>query len=62
MEKLNMQTIKDSPHHPDMPETIKMWHSKKKEEVFNKFMDDIIDSVFIPPLQQQVVSFHIYIL
>ncbi|XP_048249938.1 uncharacterized protein LOC124128741 isoform X2 [Haliotis rufescens] len=56
MEKLNMQTINDSPHHPDMPETIKMWHSNKKEEVFNKFMDDIIDSVFIRPLQQQVTS------
>jgi hypothetical protein len=56
MKLFDMEQLSDKPTHPDIPDNIKVTHTKTKETVFQSVMEHLIDATFIPPLQKEVTT------
>ncbi|XP_067664403.1 uncharacterized protein [Haliotis asinina] len=51
-----LKDLSDDLKHPDIPPKVNLWHNKKKEEVFHRIMDQLLDNMFIPPVDQKKKS------
>ncbi|XP_046584327.1 LOW QUALITY PROTEIN: uncharacterized protein LOC124291387 [Haliotis rubra] len=50
-----LKELSDELKHPDIPPKVNLWHNKK-EEVFHRIMDQLLDTMFIPPLDKKKKS------